>query len=1116
MALVANLQASFAADGFDLDVTVGGVGGQLDATAVAPISLDTGALSAIREQLSAPDLQGLAASVGGAAGSLGSVTGLVPDLGALLRPLGPALSTLALAGADPAGLAGLGATVRGLDSARTGSGIDAVLPAVTAAAALSDHPAVRGLTQIVTRAVPGLDLQAPAAAVTGGLAGVAGLVHLVGGLMAVESITRDLTAGVATTASFLDAGRIEAGLAQLDAWVDSGAVVDLLVGIDPDDPGVVDLVAGVVETYVSTVRELGSAVVTGMAFGEATLAGLDVPELVARVDEASALVRRADLTAVAALAVDLRARLDAFLTFDLPAPPLIDDFLAGVGEVVSTMAAAIDRFQPAVVTDPIRGALTTVTAPLEQVEQAAREVVAGATAALGAVRSAVTAVDLRPVTDAVAAVLAPITAALDALEALVGDAQAAITAAADAVDDVVTPAQQALTTAATAITRAFTAVRDAVDVLGLDEIGATLTDDAQQVAGAIAAAQLRPVFDVVVGALETAADALRLVPRDLLPDDVRAALDAACGRLQAVDLEPVRASLNQELADLVASVDVTVLDAVRQAQQAVVGFLDTIDPRPRVQALEDGPFADLVTRLRAVDPRTPLAPVIAAVDEAKAAITGFDPAAALRPLDEVVDTVVDALAAFDPAALLGPIEQQVTAARQTIMQTLQLDRFEEWLDTAAAFVDGVLDRFDPGAMAAALDEVHQSLVAEAARPDLGPGPVGTVVTALVEGTGLRVRADAFADVALWLDGSASAQAVVAQRLSAALGTIQRLTATVAAVDLTGVVGRLDAHHSRLVAALSAHADTSRLRLRLDATLAGSAPGALLGGVLVNRDRYLTALADGAAALTRLVAASRSELDEAATALRTATAPLTAVLARVRALLHATTGVVVDGRPLRAVLVELLDRLRPSLLLGPIADALDRLRDRIRTALDGALWQPLRDALGTVRSLVQTLDLSFVRTELTAARDDVVVTVEQLRPTAVLGDLLADVTALQARIAGFDPIGPVRAVTEALADVITTFETELRPTVLAAPALAAYDTVRDTVDAIAVDDVLRPVLDALDGVSAQLEDGMNRLIDALHGVQDACASGGPSLGAALGAAAGVAGALSVGVSGGFGL
>ena len=291
-------------------------------------------------------------------------------------------------------------------------------------------------------------------------------------------------------------------------------------------------------------------------------------------------------------------------------------------------------------------------------------------------------------------------------------------------------------------------------------------------------------------------------------------------------------------------------------------------------------------------------------------------------------------------------------------------------------------------------------------------------------------------------------------------------------------------------------------------------------MLVNRDRYLTALADGAAALSRLVAASRSELDEAATALRAATAPLTAVLARVRALLHATTGVVVDGRPLRAVLVELLDRLRPSVLLGPIADALDRLRGRIRTAIDGALWQPVRDALGTVRDLVQILDLSFVRTELTAARDDVVATVERLRPTALLGDLLGDVTALQTRIAGFDPLGPVRAVTDALTATITAFDTVFRPTVLAAPALAAYDTVRDVVDAVAVDDVLRPVLDALDGVSAQLEDGMNRLIDALHDVQDACASGGPSLGSALGAAAGVAGALSggvsVGLSGGFGL
>src|SRR4051812_22004454 len=118
MALSANLEASFGADGFDLESSFSGLGGIFSGVALPSLSLDASG---------APDLGGL--SLDGVAGSLGDLDGVIggaldgfPDVTALLGPLEAALSVLRLAGGtdfsaisaqlegvsvDTAGLAGL-------------------------------------------------------------------------------------------------------------------------------------------------------------------------------------------------------------------------------------------------------------------------------------------------------------------------------------------------------------------------------------------------------------------------------------------------------------------------------------------------------------------------------------------------------------------------------------------------------------------------------------------------------------------------------------------------------------------------------------------------------------------------------------------------------------------------------------------------------------------------------------------------------------------------------------------------------------------------------------------------------------------------------------------------
>ena len=88
--------------------------------------------------------------------------------------------------------------------------------------------------------------------------------------------------------------------------------------------------------------------------------------------------------------------------------------------------------------------------------------------------------------------------------------------------------------------------------LDLAALQASLEQTISTVASAIGAAPVQPVFDVASGAIETAADALSLVPRSLLPDDVKAELDTACASLSSIDLEATRTLLHQELDEIVS------------------------------------------------------------------------------------------------------------------------------------------------------------------------------------------------------------------------------------------------------------------------------------------------------------------------------------------------------------------------------------------------------------------------------------------------------------------------------------------------------------------------------------------------------------------------------------
>jgi hypothetical protein len=93
----------------------------------------------------------------------------------------------------------------------------------------------------------------------------------------------------------------------------------------------------------------------------------------------------------------------------------------------------------------------------------------------------------------------------------------------------------------------------------------------------------------------------------------------------------------------------------------------------------------------------------------------------------------------------------------------------------------------------------------------------------------------------------------------------------------------------------------------------------------------------------------------------------------------------------------------------------------------------------------------------------------------------------ARLRTFDPLAPVRQVilaAQAAADSV--FESA-RPTVVFVPVIDLHRQVVGIARGLDVVSLMRPVLDALDGIAAQLDSGLDETGDALKELQDALPS-----------------------------
>jgi len=1068
--------------------------------ALQGISLPVGSaeLSGVGEAAAQVDTSAIGTEVLRALGDLPGRLAALPAAADVLAPVMGALELVERA-ANPQLTGDLGSLITRLSGELDGSRDEGFLGILLRIGnALGDAPEGQELRRLLSELLrlAGVDLNPAALSAGEALPAVAGVVSTLGGLMSLESVLGEAEHLTGLMARQLRPARVGAELAALAGRLQVGStpLAQFVGGLQVSDAGAVESARAAVASAAAQWQHLVRTLSEGMAFGEATLVHLDVDRVLAEADRAFQLLRAADLDPARRMAAAAADRLRPVLALDLAAAPTLslDELLNALEARLDEVAGMIDGLDPATLVRPLTDGLEGIGDAVGSLTEVLQRISLEVRTAVDQIRSVIAGLPFEEIANAIRGVMAAVGRALEVVRSLVATIQDALETAAGAATTAITTAEQAVDEFKAQVDGLFGEARDFIETLHLDQVKSAVADKIRAFADILAQAQMQPYFDTAVDAIGAAADVVSAVPFGLLPDSMKADVDAAVRPIKETDPEAVATEIRSLLQigpdgkfGLRDEVE-EALSEIQRRYQELLTEVERFDPHAYVAQLDEK-LAELAAKIQAISPALTLEPVQAAIAQVKGALAGFDPSAELAPVRQAFQEVLAAIDRYSPATLLQPIEQRLDEAKANLVATIQLEQWEPALDDLVAQGMAALEALDParleGQLQRAFAEV-QGLIDLIPDVKLG-GSIGGLIALLLSGTGLRIAGWSFDPVTDWMGGASGSEAV-AGRASRIAAAVQVTRDAVRAVDLRGLLAQAGGEAEALRAAV-AGLPASEARTRLEAALEGFRPDDQAGGLLANQDRYLALLEAAAVRAETLRRIGFSEVDTAAAGLRDLLAPLAPIGALLREVL-AHLGIRDAEGGIRAILRGLLAAAPPSRLIGLLLPVVTALRGRIQALLD-AIARPLKDGIAELRALLDAVDLTPLREAVDGVVQEAKSQILALSPDTLLQEPLAAFDALKAELAAFDPLGAILTVLDALKAAIQRILGKLQASAILASPLEIYDHLIGELRGLNLDGLLSPILDQLDALAGQVDSGLTETVGAFQRLQDALPSGG---------------------------
>lgn len=1045
------------------------------------------------------DLAALAARIAAQAAPLLEA---LPGPAEVVRPITAAveLAEQLTAGDLVARLEALVAKLQGELEDPTGGGIAALLRAVET---LRADPSAQTLLTVVLHLVgAGGRSQPPAiGALVDLLPAIAGGAELLARLTALATVLGEAERVTGLAAGRLDAARVRDAFTGLAACFDAGGapLAAWLDALDPARPA--ELRAGVAAARLCADRlaDVAEGLSAAIAFGEASLVWLDVDTVLAEIRAAAAAVRAIDLAPLERLVARLVGGLAPAVGRPIEAGPAdaLDHLVGLVEAEIARLAGVIATFDPTVFTAPLDEGLQTVTGLFDRIGGAIDTANTTLRGALAEVAAVVRALPLEQVTAALDAVLDPVTAAMQTVSGFIADIEAALDLAASTAGAAIDGVEGLLDGFKGQIDALFADARAFVEQIDLDAVVGAVRGGIEEVAELIAKARLAPYFDAATGAVDTAAGVAEAVPWSLLPESMKADVDAAVKPIKAIDLAAFADRIEQILGlgpdgfALRGDLEAAVAD-IAARYDALVAAIAAHDPRQYL-AMLDGEFEALAERIRDFAPDLSLEPIREAIDTVKAAVADIDLDAVLEPLRGVFDQVLEAIDTYAPDRLVQPLEDRIAAVRDGITAALRFDTWRAALTDLGDRARAALAAIDPAQLQPLLEEAFTAIRAELDRlPDVPFGRfLGGLLSTLFASVAGRLSPARFDTVLGWFSPGGSGAAWLNARAEHIARAITGLRDAVRDVDIVALSAEATTRADALRAAVQRLID--RLppgddeRIRLEATLPRLDARGAFGALAAHRDRVAAIFDAAAQAVETLRRTGLSEVDVAITRMRAALDPARALGRFLDAVLARLGLPGLDGG-IAGLLRGLLDVIPPARLAGVLAPLFDAARGRL-DALLAAVIDPLTATLDALDDLIAAVSLQPLIDAAAEIRQAVLDELAPLDPDALLGDAVAAFAALQATVADFDPLGDLHAVLDVVQTGAARLLEKLSAEALLESPLAIYDHILAELRTLSLDGLLAPILDQLDVIAREVDEGLDKTVTAFERLQDALPAGG---------------------------
>lgn len=1109
--LAADLKAKLDSKSF-VDTFVGAIATSAGTLGSVAPPLSSGQISAHASLSASVSTSGVSASIGNVEKQAGGLLGGLPDPGDAVRPL---LSTLELvekaSGTDPRAQiqALLDRMSAQLSAPRRSSFLDLI---GEVAGTVSAAPELKGLIDLLSTVLQagGLDFD-PLQALRDLPAALAGSIRALGALMSLKSLLAEGDRLTRIMSQQLDPEQTGLQVAALrSSFAEVAATLAAFANSGTGDPGQAHAALNATLDCSVRLSETSASLAQAMGFGEATLVHLDLAGLKANLQAATTLLRSTDPDAIGRAVKSLVDRLTPAVKLDLQpaAAKSFDALLQMVQDESSKIASAISAVDVTALADPLKAGLAQVTSVADALARVITQVTTAIRGALEQVRQAVAALPLGEIERAVQSALAPVSNAMDAIGQLVGTVEDALKTAAQTVTSALQDVEKAVDTATADLEQLFHAAREFVNQLHLDQAGGEIAGNIHGFADTLAKAQMKPYFDTASSTVDATASVIGALPLGMLPDSMKADLDAAVAPIRAINVEQVKDEIDGLLEiqggkfELRGTLEQAIAD-IKKDFDALIAELEHGDPRQLIPQI-DGALADIKSKIDGVLPRLNLKPLDDAVTAIKQALGSFDLRAELAPVSKIFAQVLAAIDEFSPDKLVKPIEDRVKAARDRLTGAIGLAQWAAELDKLATQAKSMIDLIDPqrlgleSLLAEALGEVNL-LIAQLDSINLF-APFGDFVAAMLGGGGARIQPAAFDAVVKWL-GGVSGAAELRQHVGSITAAIRATHDSVQSLDMKGLAAELAQNAAAMRAAVGALPDGVALRADLTVAAGRLDVDGSIAALAANQARYLSELSDAAALAATIEDTGLSQADATVAALTSAFAPA-AILGEFRDKLLDQTGLGGMQGGIAGLLRSILATVTPARLAGLLNPIISAVHGRVAVLLD-AVIAPIKEAIARFVAAVNAIDLAPLRQSLDAVFQQMRSQIAALDPLKILAPVLQSFDSLKAELMAFDPLKNLRDIIAALTTTADRVLGKLKAEAILADPIAIFDEIKKALSAIDPQALLEPVLDTLDGLAAQVANGLDEVAKAIERLQAALPGpGGGAAGAAISAAASV--------------